>query len=96
MVRFNPKEDQELSADRQPVDNRHPRQRSRVGNSHKLISISDMASPDMHSAERRTCVLIGTLAQASEASADDLDVYARISGNMLESACCGRGTGDRS
>jgi hypothetical protein len=29
-----------------------------VGNGHKLISISDMAGPDMHSAERRACVLI--------------------------------------
>jgi hypothetical protein len=104
---------QELSADRHPVDNRHPKQRSRVGNGHKLIagcdgrslwvrrlkdlladSVSDMGGPDnCSSAERhilrRACVLIVELerlerkfAQAGEASADDLDVYARIAGNM--------------
>jgi hypothetical protein len=94
-------------------DNRHPRQRSRVGNGHKLINgcdgrglwvrrlkdllaeaISDMGGVDNTSAAerhivRRACVLIVELerlerkfAQAGEASADDLDVYARISGNM--------------
>jgi hypothetical protein len=93
--------------------NRHPRQRSRVGNGHKLINgcdgrglwvrrlkdllaeaISDMGGVDNTSAAerhivRRACVLIVELerlerkfAQAGEASADDLDVYARISGNM--------------
>jgi hypothetical protein len=94
-------------------DNRHPRQRSRVGNGHKLINgcdgrglwvrrlkdllaeaISDMGGVDNTSAAerhivRRACVLIVELerlerkfAQAGEATADDLDVYARISGNM--------------
>jgi hypothetical protein len=57
-------------------------------------SVSDMGGPDnCSSAERhilrRACVLIVELerlerkfAQAGEASADDLDVYARIAGNM--------------
>jgi hypothetical protein len=94
-------------------DNRHPRQRSKVGNGHKLIAgcdgrglwvrrlkdllaetTSDMGGVDNTSAAerhivRRACVLIvelerleGKFAQAGEANADDLDLYARISGNM--------------
>jgi hypothetical protein len=94
-------------------DNRHPKQRSRVGNGHKLIAgcdgrglwvrrlkdlldevISDMGGVDNTSAAerhivRRACVLILELerlerkfAEAGEASADDLDLYARVSANL--------------
>ncbi len=92
---------------------RHPRQRSRVGNGHKLIAgcdgrsvwarrlkdlldeaISDKGGFDNTSAAerhiiRRACVLILELerlerkfAEAGEASADDLDLYARVSANL--------------